>query len=111
MSGPLRCPRCGSYTKPSRRFPVEGWYDCPGCFRVIGEPDWDDPNDPGVILEPDVDFYAGGRVPKRRSDRRGSSSRGKGRPKPVKRTPHLFPLPIPPPGGRMVIKNSKQADT
>lgn len=89
------CPQDGAELVPSRvmrRMP--GWYECPTCGRVYGEPDLEDPQDDGVVLEPYKDFdpdpgrsrlqIKGGSSSKRR---RKSDRRVKGG--------IWFPLPLP----------------
>lgn len=101
------CPKDGNELVPSRLIPVEGWMECARCGRLIGLPDPKNPNDPGLILEPGKDFDP---HPTKRSgmirsalEKHGTGSgKSRVRSKPDIKPNRSFPLPIPPPGKKVI---------
>lgn len=95
------CPRDGEELVVSRVMRhMPGWFECPRCGRVYGEPDLTDPQDLGVVLEPYKDFDPDpGRS--RLQIKRGSSSKRRKRSSDKKPGRVWFPLPLPRQGESM----------
>lgn len=90
---PLLCPKDGRELVPSSAYPYPHWYECPTCFALVVEPDWDDEDDTGELYravldwDPDPNRHRGmeraaiGRGSRSSGGKRSRPRKGQGRPR------------------------------